>query len=88
MSLVTTIFVTSGRTSKAQNISAFKRMTSIINDFLLPNEKLQANVTIMKFSLFVKENMSPYLDIDAIGKLKFRLLSLKCLKNPSNTKLI
>ena len=58
--LVTKIFVTSGRTSEAQNISTFKRMTSKklttninnnINNFLLTDQKLCVNVTIIKFEL-------------------------------------
>ena len=54
------MFVTFGRTSKAQNIWTFKRMTSekvtcrrrtIMNDILLPNQKFCTNVTIIKFEL-------------------------------------
>ena len=60
MSLVTTkIFVTSGRTSKEKNISTFKLWfqrnyrvgRTIIKDFPLPNQKLCANATIIKFEL-------------------------------------
>ena len=59
MSLVTKIFVTFGRTSKAHNISAFKQTYDFkgitVSDgkfnILLPNQKLYENVTIIKFEL-------------------------------------
>ena len=84
MSLVIKIFVTSDRTSKAQNISTFKRMTS--KKLTCRTKSFVEMLLSSNFSLVGKENMSPEFDfIDAIEKLKFTLPFLKCL---SDTKLI